>query len=171
MKKQGMTRHIGSMLLFGLVLGFAAAPVAAQEEPAGEQAAAAQPVAEEAAPATPAPAPAPAEPQMAEAQKIFRTSSTVVLDGKAEANGVLTMIFEPNGGEAKQVRINVLAKTKAKNIGKDLANQFTFTVGTGYKVKGKDNKVTIKAKDKKSPPFWIGIGEQALTGVSVRVTK
>jgi hypothetical protein len=166
-------RRVNPAILLSLVLMLAAlvaAPALAQEDQAEQAASEAgeqtEAVAEEAAEKV-----TPAEPQMAEAQRVFRHGSTIIVDGRAEANGVLTMIFEPNGGEAKQVRVNVVAKTKAKKIAKELANQFAFTVGTGYKVKQDDKHVKVKAKNKKSPPFWIGIDEQALTGVSVRVTK
>lgn len=167
MESRQPTRRFSPIFVIVLMLGLCglvAVPAAAQEEPAAEEQAAAQ---------TPAPAsdPEPAAPQMAEAQKVFRSAATVIVDGKAEVNGVLTMTFEPNGGQAKQVRINVVAKANAKKIGKELANQFAFTVGSDYKVKGDGNKVVVKAKNKKVAPFWIGIDEQALTGVSVRVTK
>ena len=109
--------------------------------------------------------------EMAQAQRIFRGASDIIIDGKAEANGVLELTFEPQGAEAKLVRVNVVAKTKAKQIAKDLAKQFEFTVGPSYKVKVNDNKVTVKVKNNKTPVFHLGIEEQALAGVSVRITK
>jgi hypothetical protein len=132
---------------------------------------------EEPAPATPpavqaAPQPTtPPAPQQAQAQRVFRSDWDVIIDGKAEINGVLALNFEPQGGEAKLVRVNVLAKTKAKQIAKDLANQLAFTAGANYKVKANDNKVTISLKNKKAPVYYLGIEEQALDGVSIRLTK
>ena len=123
---------------------------------------------EEPAPTAP---PAQAAPQQAQAQRVFRSSWDVIIDRKAEINGVLALNFEPQGGEAKLVRVNVLAKTKAKQIAKDLANQLTFTVGANYKVKANDNKVSVELKNKKAPVFYLGIEEQALDGVSIRLTK
>ena len=111
------------------------------------------------------------EPAQAQAQRIFRDASKIIIDGKAEANGVLGLTFEPQGGEAKLVRVNVVAKTKPKEIAKDLAKQLEFTVGSSYKVKSNDNKVTVSLKNKKAPVFYLGIEEQALSGVSVRITK
>ena len=111
------------------------------------------------------------DPSQAQAQRIFRDASKVIIDGKAEANGVLGLTFEPQGGEAKLVRVNVVAKTKPKEIAKDLAKQLEFTVGSSYKVKSNDNKVTVTAKNNKTPVFFLGIEEQALSGVSVRITK
>jgi hypothetical protein len=116
--------------------------------------------------------PAPqAAPQQAQAQRVFRSAWDVIIEGKAEINGVLALNFEPQGGEAKLVRVNVLAKAKAKQIAKDLANQLAFTAGANYKVKANDNKVNISLKNKKAPVFYLGIAEQALDGVSIRLTK
>jgi hypothetical protein len=133
----------------------------AQEEPAPTQ-----PTAQ----AAPQPATPPA-PEQAQAQRVFRSAWDVIIDGKAEINGVLALNFEPQGGEAKLVRVNVLAKTKAKQIAKDMASQLTFTAGASYKVKANDNKVSISLKNKKAPVYYLGIAEQALDGVSIRLTK
>ena len=122
----------------------------------------------------PAPTPLPtaqAAPQQAQAQRVFRSAWDVIIEGKAEINGVLALNFEPQGGEAKLVRVNVLAKAKAKQIAKDLANQLAFTAGANYKVKANDNKVMVSLKNKKAPVFYLGIAEQALDGVSIRLTK
>ena len=157
-----------SLFVFGIcvvALALVVPPVVAQEAEAEPEAKAPEQAQEaEAEPEAKA-------PEQAAAQRLFRHSSMVIIDGRAEVNGVLTMIFEPNGGEAKQVRVNVVAKTRAKEIGKDLANQLAFTAGSDYKVKGNGAKITVKAKNKKVAPFWIGIEQQALTGVSVRITK
>jgi hypothetical protein len=110
-------------------------------------------------------------PQQAQAQRVFRGAWDVIIEGKAEVNGVLEMTFQPQGGEAKLVRVNVVAKAKAKQIAKDLANQLAFTAGGNYKVKANDNKVAISLKNKKAPVFNLGIEQQSLTGVSIRLTK
>jgi hypothetical protein len=137
------------------------APALAQEEPAPTP-----------PPVQAAPQPAtPAAPEQAQAQRVFRSAWDVIIEGKAEINGVLALNFEPQGGEAKLVRVNVLAKAKAKQIAKDLANQLAFTVGANYKVKANDNKVSISLKNKKAPVYYLGIAEQALDGVSIRLTK
>jgi len=162
------TKVLAVFLISGFVLVGASA--FAQEEPtqAEPQAAAQQAPAEPAAQQAPA---EPAAPQQAQAQRIFRDASKVIIDGKAEANGVLALTFEPHGGEAKLVRVNVVAKAKPKEIAKDLAKQLEFTVGTNYKVKANDDKVEVSLKNKKAPVFYLGIDEQALSGVSVRITK
>jgi hypothetical protein len=158
-------RTILTFAALSLVM-LAAPSVMAQETEAEAAADAAAEEAQEAAKEA-----APAEPAMGTAQRVFMHSSKVVVNGKAQANGVLTMLFEPNGGEQKKIRVNVVAKMTAKKIGKEIATQLAFTVGTDYKVKGNGAKVTVKAKNKKVPPFWLGIDEQALTGVAVMVTK
>jgi len=139
----------------------------AQEEPAPTE-----PAAQTAPkPATPAEPAEPAAPQQAQAQRVFRSAWDVIIEGKSEINGVLALNFEPQGGEAKLVRVNVVAKTKAKQIAKDLANELAFTMGANYKVKANDNKVTISLKNKKAPVYYLGIEQQALDGVSIRLTK
>jgi hypothetical protein len=149
------------LALVAITIGGGAPALAQDESPAAADA----PEAAQAAPeATPL-------PQQAQAQRIFRGEWTVVVKGKAQANGVLELVFEPNGGEAKSVRSNVTAKTKDKKICQDLANQLAFTVGSDYKVKQNGNKVKVTAKNKKAAPFWLGVGNQSLTGVSVGVQK
>jgi hypothetical protein len=145
------------------------APAFAQEAPAPAEPAA-QAAPQPTTPPVPQPTTPPA-PQQAQAQRVFRASWDVILDGKAEINGVLALTFQPQGGEAKLVRVNVLAKTKAKQIAKDLATQLAFTTGANYKVKANDNKVSVELKNKKAPVYYLGIEEQALDGVSIRLTK
>jgi outer membrane receptor protein involved in Fe transport len=113
----------------------------------------------------------PAAPQQAVAPRIFQAAWEIVVDGKAEANGVLELVFQPHGGETTLVKVNVLAKTKKDQIAKDLAKELTFATGADYKVKASGNKVNVKLKNKKSPPFNLGIETQAVNGVSVRVGK
>ena len=123
-------------------------------------------------PAVPQAAPAePAAPQQATAPRIFQPSWEIVVDGKAEANGVLELVFQPHGGEAKLLKVNVIAKAKKNDIAKDLAKELTFAAGSAYKIKANGNKVSVKAPNKKSPPCSLGIETQAVNGVSVRVGK
>jgi hypothetical protein len=140
------TKVLSTLVIAGLLL--VGAPAFAQDEPTE-----------------------PAAPQQAQAQRIFRDASKIIIEGKAEANGVLGLTFEPQGGEAKLVRVNVVAKTKPKELAKELAKELEFTVGPSYKVKSNDNKVTVSLKNKKAPVFFLGIEEQALSGVAVRITK
>ena len=139
----------------------------AQETPA-ETPVAAPPAAEPAPQQAPA---APAEPEQAEVPRVFRPAGEIIVDGKAEMNGVLELVYQPNGGEAKLVRVNVVTKAKAKDVAEDLAKELAFTAGADYKVKVSGDTVKMKAKDKKVQPFHLGIEKQALTGLAVRLSK
>jgi hypothetical protein len=156
---------VGMLVLFGMTVSAQEPPTPAepQPSPAAPQATAAQ-----AAPAAPQQAPA---PQQATAPRIFQPSWEIVVDGKAEANGVLELVFQPHGGEAKLLKVNVVAKAKKNDIAKDLAKELTFAAGKTYKIKASGNKVSVKAPNKKSPPCYLGIETQAVNGVSVRVGK
>lgn len=142
------------------------APAEPQPSPAAAEAAAAQPV----QPA-PEPTPAPPAPQPAQAPRIFQPSWEIVVDGRAEANGTLELVFQPHGGESKLLKVNVVAKTKKDDIAKDLAQEITFAAGSAYKVKTSGDRVKVKAVNKKSPPCHIGIETQGVNGVAVRVGK
>jgi hypothetical protein len=128
----------------------------------------------QAAEAQPAPQQAPAEPaapQEKAAPKIYQAEWEIVVDGKAEANGVLSLVYQPLGGEATLVKVNVLAKAKKKEIAADLAKELAFATGAACKVKANDNKVKVKLANKKSPSIHLAIETQAVNGVSVRVGK
>lgn len=115
----------------------------------------------------------PAEPepvQETRPARVYRSAWEITVDGKAESNGVLSFVIEPNGGTATLVKINVLAKSKKKDIAKDVAKQMTFAFGATHKIKASGDKVKIKA-NKKLPPFYLGIETQAVNGVSVRLKK
>ena len=154
------------LIAVGVLLG---TPAFAQEPPPEPQPAEAQPTQPVAA--APQTAPAEPEPQQAVAPRIFQPAWEVVVDGKAEANGTLELVFEPHGGAAKLLKVNVVAKTKKDQIAKDLAKELTFAAGSAYKIKANGNKVSVKAPNKKSPPCYLGIETQAVNGVSVRVGK
>jgi hypothetical protein len=111
--------------------------------------------------------------ELAEATpKTFLSSSAVNLNGKAEAKGVLTLVFEPEGGEAVQVRVNVLKKTTAKKIAAELKNQLAFAAGDDYKVKvSGGTKVVVSKKSKKNAPFSLRVDQVSVNGVSVKITK
>jgi hypothetical protein len=164
-------RHISKSLLFGAaVLAFTGilimvgATASAQEPPT--------PAEPQPSPAAPQAAPAePPAPKQATAPRIFQSAWEIVVDGKAEANGVLELVFQPHGSEAKLLKVNVVAKSKKDQIAKDLAKELTFAAGSAYKIKTNGNKVSVKAPNKKSPPCYLGIETQAVNGVSVRVGK
>jgi cytoskeletal protein RodZ len=162
-------RHASDLLLVGVsrlavagILVLVGTTAAAQEPPA--------PAAPPAAEAQPAPV-EPDAPHQAVAPRIFQPAWEIVVDGKAEANGTLELVFQPHGGDAKLLKVNVVAKTKKDDIAKDLAQEITFAAGSAYKIKANGNKVKVKAASKKTPPCFIGIETQAVNGVAVRVGK
>ena len=143
---------------------------APQTEPQPAETQQAQPAPQQ-APAEPAAPQETAAPQEAQAPRIYQAEWEIVVDGKAEANGVLSLIYQPLGGEATLVKVNVLAKAKKKEIAADLAKELAFAAGAACKVKANDNKVKVKLANKKSPPIHLAIETQAVNGVSVRVGK
>jgi len=141
-------------------------PAAPQPSPAAPQAAEAQPVE-----AALQPTPAPPAPQQAQAPRIFQQAWEIVVDGRAEANGTLELVFQPQGGEAKLVKVNVVAKTKKDELAKELEKELIFAAGSSYKVKASGDTVKVKVANKKMPPFHLGIETLAVNGVAVRVGK
>jgi hypothetical protein len=153
----------GASLLVVLGTLIVAGSTASAQEPATQP---------ETKPAETQQAPAePAAPQEKAAPKIYQAEWEIVVDGKAEANGVLSLVYQPLGGEATLVKVNVLAKAKKKEIAADLAKELAFATGAACKVKANDNKVKVKLANKKSPSIHLAIETQAVNGVSVRVGK
>jgi hypothetical protein len=170
-----MTRTMKTPLLAALRLAVAGILImvgttASAQEPTAQPEA--QPA--ETQPAQPAPQQAPAEPaapQEKAAPKIYQAEWEIVVEGRAEANGILSLVYQPLGGEATLVKVNVLAKAKKKEIAGDLAKELAFATGAACKVKANDNKVKVKLANKKSPSIHLAIETQAVNGVSVRVGK
>jgi Na+-transporting methylmalonyl-CoA/oxaloacetate decarboxylase gamma subunit len=168
-----------SMALLAVVV-FAVGSVAAQEEPTPVPEPAKEEPAAAPAPAEPAVAPEPAaaaepaeepEPPVAAIPITYRNKTLVTVDGKAQANGVVEFIVQPQGGEAVKVRVNVLAKAKAKEITDDMLKELDFTIDERYKVsRSGDKKIVIKVT-KKNPPIAITLKTQSLSGVSVTVSN
>jgi len=129
-------------------------PVPNAEEPTAE--AAAEPAAA-------------SEPEEAKVPMIYRERTKIVIDGRAEFNGVLELAVTPHGEDSTKVRLNVLAKSKAKKIADDVFNEIAFALGDRYKVKKSGEKVLVKAKNKKTPPVSINVLNQQLAGVSVMI--
>lgn len=149
------------------------APEPAKEEPAAEPekeepAVAAEP----AAPAEPAVEAEPAEeadPPVAAIPVNYRQKTLVTVKGKAQAEGVIELVVQPQGGEPTKVRVNVLAKAKPKAITSDLLKELDFAIDERYKVnRTGDQKIMVKAL-KKNPPIAITLRTQSLSGVSVTV--
>lgn len=140
-------------------------PAATPEEPEtpaepapAEPAAAAEPVAEP-------------EPAMAAIPMVFRQKTKIEVKGRSEVKGAIELIVQVQGEEPTKVRVNVLAKDKAKPITADLAKELAFAVDDRYAVKQSGStKIVIKTK-KKNPPISITVMTQSLSGVSVMISN
>jgi hypothetical protein len=168
---------ISLMVLLGLLVLALPAAYAQEEptpvpEPANDEPAAEAPADEPEAEAVPAAAAAPAEEAEPPAAAIpinYRQKTLVSVDGKAQANGVIELVVQPQGGEPTKVRVNVLAKAKPKSITDDLLKELDFAIDERYKVNRKaDKKIVVKVL-KKNPPIAITVTTQSLSGVSVTV--
>ena len=165
MKSENAHPAIAVLLL--VVAAAVAAPVCAQEEPTpvpepGQEEPAAQPEATEPA----------VEPEVKEAQVpiVYRDKTQITINGRAEMNGSIELIVQPNNEDPTKVRANIVAKTKTKKITKELASQLVFGLGDRYKVKQTGDKtIVVKRKNKKVPPVAISLMTQNLAGVSVMI--
>jgi hypothetical protein len=105
------------------------------------------------------------------APKVYREKTKITVEGRAEADGVVELVVEPAGSEPNAVRLNVLKKTKAKKLAKELATQLEFALGDGYKVKrwgDKEIRLTTKGK---AAAVSITLGAQQLPGVGITIGK
>ena len=150
-----MTRCLA---LFLVALALVALPASAQTAPP-----AAQPT-----PPPAAVAPAPVAPSV---PLVYLDKMVVVVDGKAEYNGSLQLEFTPLGGQARLVEVRLLAKSKKKDIAKDIYKELSLAAGATYKVKLNGEEVKISKGTNKTPKFSLVVKSLAVPGVSVRVDK
>jgi hypothetical protein len=111
-----------------------------------------------------------AEPAVAAIPKVFREKTQIEIKGRSEVKGAIELIVQVQGEEPTKVRVNVLAKDKAKPITADLAKEITFAVDDRYAVKLSGTKIVVKTK-KKNPPISITVSTQSLSGVSVMISN
>ena len=159
--------HPAIAVLLLVVATAVAAPVHAQEEPTPVP----EPAQEEPAAKPEAAEPA-AEPEVEEAEvpTVYRDKTQITINGRAEMNGYIELIVQPNNEDPTKVRANIVAKTKTKKITKELASQLVFGLGDRYKVKQTGDKtIVVKRKNKKVPPVAISLMTQNLAGVSVMI--
>lgn len=172
-----MNRPSASSLtvLYAVVLALVvagAAPAYAQDEPEDPPPAESEETAtadapEEAEPAaTPSPPPVPEQPKV---PKVYRDKTLITIDGRAERDGIIELVVQPNNEDPKRVRLNVLAKTKKKKITKALTEQLVFALGDRYKVKQTGDRTIRVTSKKKMPPVAIWLLTQNLAGVSVMI--
>lgn len=99
----------------------------------------------------------------------FLDSAKLVVDGKAKANGELTVVVSFPDGDKKEVKVTVADGMRKQAVTRDLAKELTVALGDGYKVdQYDDDKVKIEAK-KDAKPFTVEIGSVAVQGISVKV--
>ena len=160
------------MLLVALVLmtvATVALPAAAQDPQPQPTPAAAEAPPPEAAPQAQlqeAPAAAPVTVPVTYFEKL-----KVVVDGKADVSGVVQLKFQPSGGEAKLVNVNVLARMKAKEIARDIWKELSLAAGDSFKVKLDGKEIDVKKSGKKGPNFALVVLAQSAAGVSVSTKR
>jgi hypothetical protein len=118
---------------------------------------------------TPAPAPAPAPttppPPAGVPPVAMVDEAKITIDGKADGDGKLEVVFTPAQGTPMTITVLVAKKMKPKEVAEDLAKNLKVTLGDGYKVEQNDEKVEIKGKDDKK--FSIATGGVTVPGMSV----
>lgn len=177
-KRHSITHNPSILVLLFAIVVFAVPGVYAQDEPTPvpepAQEEPAEKVAEEAAaePAAEPVAEPTAEPEVKEAGVpiVYREKTLITINGRAEANGFIELIVQPNNEDPTKVRANIVAKTKPKKITKALVDQLIFGLGDRYKVKQTgDKKILVKRKNSKMPPVAISLMTQNLAGVAVMI--
>jgi hypothetical protein len=144
------------------ILGLVPVPAGAQTPEEPETPATAEP--------TPAPAASPT-PEPVTVPTVFYEKLNVLVDGKAEVNGVVQLQFQARGQDPKLVSVNVLRKMKAKDIARDIHKELSLAAGSLFKIKLGGKKVSIKRANKKGPAFALTIIGQSVSGVSVATKR
>lgn len=112
------------------------------------------------------------EPGNATIPTVYRDGWKITVNGKPEATGTFTMVFQPHQGEPVKFTVNVMAKQKPKTIREDIWKELSIAAGANYKVKKNGDKiVTIKKANKKVAPISLALTEQNLSGMSVQLGK
>lgn len=120
------------------------------------------------APTAPPPAPAPEAAKAAPvAPAAMVDEARIVIEDKAKANGKIEIVFTAEGAAPTTVTVLVAEKMNAKEVAEDLAKNLTVTLGEGYKVDRNDEKIDIKAKNKKT--FSVAVGSVTVPGMSVKI--
>lgn len=120
----------------------------------------------------PAPAAAPAAPSPVIPPKTYYDAVEVTVTGKAEAAGVVVVVFQGVGGEPKSANVNVLAKTGENDVARDIAKELTVLSGSAFKVKTKSgNRIVVSKAAKNSPNINIALGMQTVPGIAVSFAR
>jgi hypothetical protein len=108
---------------------------------------------------------APAEP------KVFTEGVKIELDGRADMNGNIHLVFQPNGEDPVEISVGVVAKMRDKDIGDDIAKELQLAIGPRYKLKARGEKLEVETASKQSPPFHLSLSKWTVMGVSFRMDK
>jgi hypothetical protein len=112
-----------------------------------------------------------AEPEEVKPPAVLYEKAKLVFDGEAEADGSIGFTFAPDSGEVVLFSVNVLAKTKKKDIAKAVYTELAIAAGEKYKVKQEGDEVRVERAKKDYAEFSLTVEEIALPGVSVLVKK
>jgi hypothetical protein len=110
--------------------------------------------------ATPAPAAAPARAGVNEIK--------IICDGKVKVSGEAALIFTPDGGAAKELKVTLQKGMDKGEVCRDVAKELSVMLGAGYKVeKYDDDKVKVEGKN--GAKFTITQGANSATGVTLEI--
>jgi len=92
----------------------------------------------------------------------------IVADGKAKSNGIVTIVFTPEGGTAKEIKVTVAKGMKEQEICRDIDKELTIALGEGYEVKQYDpDKIKVESSSK-VPKFTLTVTED-VEGLGVQI--
>jgi len=103
--------------------------------------------------------------------KIFTDGVRIELDGRADLNGSIHLLFQPNGEDPIEITVGVVAKMKDEDIVDDIAKELQLTVGPRYEVKARGERVEVETASKSSPAFHLSLSKWTVMGVGFRMDK
>jgi hypothetical protein len=114
--------------------------------------------------AAPTPAPAPATTPAA----LFE-SLKIIVDGKVKSDGMVSFVFTPAGGQAKEIRVTLQKGMDRGDACRDMNKELEVALGgMPYDVNRFDpNKIKISGK--KDAKFSLALGAQTVTGLTVQL--
>ena len=87
----------------------------------------------------------------------------------AQHDGGVRLVFQPNGGEAVEITVGVVAKIRDEDIGDDIAKELKLVTGSRYELKAKGEEVRIRKASKEVPFFTVYVTHWNVMGVGIRV--
>jgi len=114
---------------------------------------------------------APAKPAEVKTPAVLYEKAKLEVDGEAEANGSINLLFVPEGGKAMPFSVAVLKESKKEDIAKAIHTPLTLAAGDHYKVTVSGKEIKIEKAKKEFPKFSVTVEKVALPGVTVLVKK